>query len=149
MKLDTIQKWNQLSAFEMKAPFRSSTEVMLALTEELGEIAQEVALLERIGSKVEWERSSSVSRLGEEMTQLFNLMFTLANFYAIDLDSLYTEKLAESTKQAISTVEKEDMLENMLMVMANDPAIQRELKQISDEFAYSESDGLNLLEAYV
>mgnify|MGYP000900421700 CR=1 FL=1 len=31
--------------------FKNSGEIMLALTEELGEVAQEVALLEMIGSK--------------------------------------------------------------------------------------------------
>jgi NTP pyrophosphatase (non-canonical NTP hydrolase) len=131
MKLKTIQKWNRQSVAKMKVPFRSGAEVMLALTEELGEIAKEVALLEQIGSKVEWERSSSVARLGEEMTHLLNLTFTLANLYAVDLESLYTEKLATSSSKAIANIATEDPL----TVMANDPAIQRELKQIADEFA--------------
>lgn len=96
MKLQMLQAWNRQSVAEMKAPFRSGTEMMLALTEELGEIAKEVAQLEQIGSKVEWERLPSVARLGEEITHLLNLTCALANFYAIDLGTLYAAKLAES-----------------------------------------------------
>lgn len=96
MKLKSLQIWNRQSAAEMKTPFRSGTEVMLALTEELGEIAKEVAQLEQIGSKVEWERAPSVERLGEEITHLLNLTCTLANFYTIDLEALYAVKVVEA-----------------------------------------------------
>jgi hypothetical protein len=41
----------ELQAQALENPFRSSTEIMLTMTEELGEVATEVALLEQIGSK--------------------------------------------------------------------------------------------------
>ena len=37
----------------------------------------------------------------------------------------------------------ESSIDDALKVMANDPAIQYELKQISTEFAVAESDGLD------
>ncbi|RIK43373.1 MAG: hypothetical protein DCC55_05810 [Chloroflexi bacterium] len=85
MDLDLLQRLNHESVRQMKTPFRSASEVVLALTEELGEIAQEVALLERVGSKSQWDKSPSVERLAEEMAQLTNLIAVLANHYEIDL----------------------------------------------------------------
>jgi NTP pyrophosphatase (non-canonical NTP hydrolase) len=83
----------------MKTPFRSASEIMLALTEELGEIAQEVALVEQIGSKAEWERSPQVERMAEEMAQLINLIAVLANHYEIDLN----RALAASWAQEVAS----------------------------------------------
>jgi hypothetical protein len=37
-----------------ETPFVSGIEIMLALTEELGNVASEVALIEQIESKTEW-----------------------------------------------------------------------------------------------
>lgn len=71
----------------MEAPFQSGAEVVLALTEELGEVAQEVALLEQVGSKAEWNKQPSVDRLAEELTHLLNLVAVLANVYNIDLSN--------------------------------------------------------------
>jgi NTP pyrophosphatase (non-canonical NTP hydrolase) len=85
MDLRTLQDLNRKSVNEMKAPFRSGPEVLLALTEELGEVAQEVALLEQVGSKAEWVKQPSVDRLAEELAQLLNLVAVLANVYKIDL----------------------------------------------------------------
>ena len=85
MDLRTLQELNRRSVTEMKSPFRSGAEVMLALTEELGEIAQEVALLEQVGSKAEWEKQPSVDRLATELAHLLNLSAVLANLYNIDL----------------------------------------------------------------
>jgi NTP pyrophosphatase (non-canonical NTP hydrolase) len=67
------------------SPFRSPTEIMLAATEELGEVAQEVALLERIGTKATWEKQGDVGRLGIEITHTINCLLVLANHYSIDL----------------------------------------------------------------
>ena len=66
--------------------FRSPAEIMLAATEELGEVAQEVALLERIGTKALWEKQGDVGRLGTEITHTINCLLALANHYGIDLD---------------------------------------------------------------
>ena len=80
------------SGNEMQQPFRSGAELMLTITEELGEVAKEVAQLEQVGSKVTWEQEPSAERLGEEMTHLLNVIGLLANFYKIDLDAIYTAK---------------------------------------------------------
>jgi hypothetical protein len=37
---------------------------------------------------------------------------------------------------------KEEFFEKQLIAMANDPAMQAELKQINEEFAITEADGL-------
>lgn len=50
------------SVAKMKAPFRSGTEIMLALTEEVGEVAREVALHEHIGTKAEWDKAHNARR---------------------------------------------------------------------------------------
>ncbi|MEZ4660408.1 MAG: hypothetical protein R2911_22860 [Caldilineaceae bacterium] len=77
----------------MPQPFRSPTEVMMTIMEELGEVATEVQLLEQIGSKAEWEIAPSQERLAEEMTHLLNVILVLANFYDIDLASIYARML--------------------------------------------------------
>ena len=51
----------------MKIPFRSGTEIMLALTEALGEIAVEITVLEQIGSKTEWIKPSGETNFAEEI----------------------------------------------------------------------------------
>jgi hypothetical protein len=38
----------QVSNTKMQAPFLSGPQIMLAVTEEIGEVAQEVALLEKV-----------------------------------------------------------------------------------------------------
>ena len=70
----------------MPKPFTSSSEIMLALIEELGEVAQEIALIERIGTKADWQKSPSKERLAEEMTHVLNLLYHLADHYGIVLD---------------------------------------------------------------
>lgn len=95
MRLDLLQALNRKSLLQMQTPFRSASEIMLALTEELGEIAQEVALFERVGSKAEWERSPQVERMAEELAQLINLVAVLANHYEIDLSSALVASWAQ------------------------------------------------------
>jgi NTP pyrophosphatase (non-canonical NTP hydrolase) len=73
----------------MKKPCSSGAEFMLAATEELGEVAQEVALLEQVGSKATWQKEPSVDRLGEEISHALNCLIALANQYKIDLEKVY------------------------------------------------------------
>lgn len=69
---------------------------MLAITEELGEVATEVALLEQIGSKSKWQKEPDVKRLAEELTHLLNNTFALANYFGIDLTEVYRAKIGDS-----------------------------------------------------
>lgn len=93
MKIGQLQTYVKQSGREMQQPFRSASEIMMAIVEELGEVAQEIALLEQIGSKAAWDRQLSQVRLAEEMTHLLNLIFALANFYELDLEEIYAQKL--------------------------------------------------------
>jgi NTP pyrophosphatase (non-canonical NTP hydrolase) len=63
--------------------FRSAADIVLALTEELGEVATEVALLERVGTKTAWTRDPDVERLRDEISHLRNLLGALAEWYNI------------------------------------------------------------------
>ena len=65
---------------------------MTAIVEELGEVSQEVQLLEQIGTKAEWEKDPSTERLAEELTHLLDVIITLANVHEIDLDEVYGRK---------------------------------------------------------
>ncbi len=89
----------EFQALALENPFRSGTEVMLAITEELGEVATEVALLERIGSKANWQKEPSTKRLAEEIERLLNCTFALANQFGIDLNETYRPKLSRGSAQ--------------------------------------------------
>lgn len=93
MEIATLQSYLKQSTPAMQKPFGSAMEVMMAIVEELGEVSQEISLIEQIGSKVEWEIGPSKERLAEEMTHLLNVIFVLANFYDIDLDAIYSARL--------------------------------------------------------
>lgn len=71
----------------MPNPFRNPQEIMLAATEDLGEVATEIALLEKVGTKADWDKEPSTERLQKEIQQLMNILGSLANFYQIKLDT--------------------------------------------------------------
>lgn len=54
---------------------------------------------------------------------------------------LLMEKLAQRIRERAAFESRR--VENDLAAMANDPEIQRELREIEREFAYAESDGLD------
>jgi hypothetical protein len=89
MDLRALQHRNRDAVVGDAPLFHTGGEVVVALVEELGEVAREVALLERIGSKATWELAPSVSRLTTELTQVLNLVCVLANRYGIDLAAPY------------------------------------------------------------
>ena len=94
MELSALQKEVRASVAVAKAPYRSGTEVVLMMTEELGEVATEVALLEQVGSKAAWQKEPDVARLAEEITHLLNNTFALANHFGIDLSDVYRSKIS-------------------------------------------------------
>ena len=89
MDLATIQQWLQATDTKQPYLFRSSAECVTAMVEELGEVATEVALLERIGTKAGWTKAPSTESLTTELIQLLNTLVALANRYDIDLDRAY------------------------------------------------------------
>ena len=64
--------------------FKNAAEIMLALTEEIGEVAQEVALLERIGSKANWVKVGDRERLRTEISHAINCLRALEEFYDLE-----------------------------------------------------------------
>lgn len=93
MEIKHLQEKVRESSGASANPLNSPQEIMLALTEEVGEVAQEVALLERVGTKATWEKEPSTERLGKEISNTLNCLIGLANHYGIDLD-----KEAENTQ---------------------------------------------------
>lgn len=91
MNLKELQEKVKNSPVMAANPFKNSSEIMLAATEELGEVAQEVALLERVGTKAEWTKEPSTERLGSEITNTINCLVALANYYELDLEELYSK----------------------------------------------------------
>jgi NTP pyrophosphatase (non-canonical NTP hydrolase) len=87
--IQELQARVQENTMNMKKSGSSGAELMLFATEELGEVAQEVALLERVGSKVTWQKEASVTRLGNEITHVLNCLIALANHFQIDLEQAY------------------------------------------------------------
>ena len=91
MNLTELQEKVKASQAAAANPFRSASEIMLAATEELGEVAQEVALLEKVGTKAGWTKEASTERLGKEISDTINCLIALANQYELDIDALYTK----------------------------------------------------------
>lgn len=69
------------------------------MTEELGEVATEVALLERVGSKAAWRKEPDVGRFAEELTHLLNKTLALANHFEINLPETYRRKTQRGTPE--------------------------------------------------
>ena len=64
--------------------FKNAAEITLALTEEIGEVAQEVALLERIGSKANWAKAGDREQLRTEISHAMNCLRALEEFYDLE-----------------------------------------------------------------
>ncbi len=52
------------------------------------------------------------------------------------------ERLVQRIKE--NTINERSRFESDLIAMANDPQIQRELREIEEEFAFAEADGLDI-----
>ena len=102
MDFASIQQWLQATDTRQPYPFRSSAECVTAMVEELGEVATEVALLERIGTKAGWSRAPSTEHLTTELIQLLNTLIALANRYDIDLDRSFVEYMRQTDETQAS-----------------------------------------------
>ena len=102
MDLATIQQWLQATDTKQPYPFRSGAECVTAMVEELGEVATEVALLERIGTKAGWSKAPSIEHLTAEVIQLLNTLIALANRYDIDLDRAYVGYMRQASETETS-----------------------------------------------
>lgn len=73
-------------------------EILAAITEELGEVATEVSLFEKVGNKVNWERKADKTMLAREISQLLMNIMSLASAYDIDIDQSFEELLESKLK---------------------------------------------------
>ena len=89
MEIKQLQEKVKQSTLLNSNPFKNPAEIMLAITEETGEVAQEVALLERVGTKATWQKEPSKERLSKEISNLLNCIIGLANHYDIDIENEY------------------------------------------------------------
>jgi len=71
-----------------KFPEKEDAFDMLArLTEECGEVASEIRKIEKKGSKVYFNLSTSKEKLAEELVDVLNVIASIANLYGLNLDS--------------------------------------------------------------
>jgi NTP pyrophosphatase (non-canonical NTP hydrolase) len=91
MELHNLQKAVRVRGSEMGIKPQSATEIMLGITEELGEVAKEVALFEQVGNKVNWKREADRELLAEEIAQLMVNVVSLATHYDINLEEAMTK----------------------------------------------------------
>jgi NTP pyrophosphatase (non-canonical NTP hydrolase) len=73
---------------------RSALEILGSATEELGEVAQEVLLFEKVGSKRNWKRPGDVASIAGELADLMVNLFCLAHHFDIDLERHLRDRAA-------------------------------------------------------
>ena len=71
-------------------------ELMMLLTEEVGEVSKEVRNLHFNRSA---DRNATVSDLGDELVDAFNYICRIASLYNIDLSEAYVRKCAKIAKK--------------------------------------------------
>lgn len=77
----------------LKMKKQKPLEVLAAITEELGEVATEVSLFEKIGNKVNWKRKADKKLLEREIAQLLVNVIGLATVYKIDVEKAMEDLL--------------------------------------------------------
>ncbi len=103
IEITAIQQFLCEDQARMDNPFRSPAEILVTITEELGEAVKEVSLFERIGTKAGWSKEPSRADLTEELIHLLNLIFVLANHYQIDLDQTYTTYIKQARSEQLTS----------------------------------------------
>jgi len=71
-----------------KFPEKEDAFDMLArLTEECGEVASEIRKIEKKGSKVYFNLSTSKEKLADELVDVLNVIASIANLYGLNLNT--------------------------------------------------------------
>jgi NTP pyrophosphatase (non-canonical NTP hydrolase) len=86
MDLNYLQNEIRGRGEKLGIKLQTPVEIMLGATEELGEVAKEVALFEQVGNKINWKRSADKDLLAEEIAQLLVNIFSLASSYDINVE---------------------------------------------------------------
>ncbi|MCD6371741.1 MAG: hypothetical protein J7L39_03420 [Candidatus Aenigmarchaeota archaeon] len=61
-------------------------DILARLTEECGEVASEIRKMEKKGSKVYFNISTSKEKLADELVDVLNVIASIANLYGLNLD---------------------------------------------------------------
>jgi len=77
MDLNFLQNEIKQRGEKMGIKPQTPVEIMLAITEEAGEVAKEVALFEQVGNKVNWKRLPDEDLLAEEISHLLEIFLVL------------------------------------------------------------------------
>jgi hypothetical protein len=90
-----------------------------------------------------WKRGLR-SKCGDEIMNMPILTEMEDNIRRLSLaEQLWLmERLVQRIKE--NTINEKSRFESDLIAMANDPQIQRELREIEEEFAFAEADGLDI-----
>lgn len=83
---------------------RTPLEIVASLVEELGEVSQEVLLVEQVGSKTKWSRQGSADSISAELVDLVVNVFSLAARYGIDLEARLQSRVGYATGSAPTEV---------------------------------------------
>lgn len=62
-------------------------DILARLAEECGEVASEIRKLEKKGSKVHFNITTSKEKLADELVDVLNVLASIANFYELNLDT--------------------------------------------------------------
>ncbi len=81
-------------------------DILARLTEESGEVAQEVRKMEKTGAKVFFDISTSKEKLADELVDVLNVIASIANFYDMDL-SAESDRRNKHIKEALKIDYKE------------------------------------------
>jgi len=61
-------------------------DILARLTEECGEVASEIRKMEKKGSKIYFNISTSKEKLADELVDVLNVIASIANLYGLNLD---------------------------------------------------------------
>lgn len=98
MDLTTLQTEVKERGIKMGIKPQTAVDIMLGITEEVGEVAKEVALFEQVGNKVNWKRSADKDLLAEEISQVLVNVISLASHYDINVEKAI-QKFFEGKKE--------------------------------------------------
>lgn len=98
MDLDFIQKEIKDRGVKMRIKPQNSIEIMLGVAEEMGEVAKEVALFEKVGNKINWKRLPDKNLLSEEISHLLVNIISLASFYDISVAKIMKDLFEDKNK---------------------------------------------------
>ncbi len=105
MNLSDLQQFVKKMA-EKFPEKENAFDILARLTEESGEVAQEVRKMEKRGSKVFFDISTSKEKLADELVDVLNVIASIANFYDMDL-SAESDRRNKHIKEALKIDYKE------------------------------------------